>query len=82
MKYDKKTGEPIPENRQDEVKITLKKLNEIREKTNGLNDKQIEICALLGDISMSNALIVDLLSVMYNRMVKDDKHDECTTGTP
>ena len=75
MRYDEKTGNPVPENRKDEVTITLNRLNDIREKTNGFNDKQTEICALLGDISISNALIVDLLSVIYNRMVKNENGD-------
>lgn len=82
MKFDEKTGKPIPENRQDEIRITLERLNEIREKTNGFNDKQTEICTLLGDISVSNALIVDILGALYNYILKKDKGEETNDECP
>lgn len=76
MKYDEKTGKPIPENRSDEVNLTMERLNEIRKNTNGMNDKQVEICNLLADISVSLGLTVDMLGILLNRMIDKDKKPE------
>jgi len=73
MKYNEKTGKGIPENRSDEIKISIERMNEIRKATNGLNDKGVEISNLLCDISISLGLIVDILSVMYNEKKQSEK---------
>ena len=78
MKYDEKTGKAIPENRSDEVSITLQNINEIHKKTNGMNDKMNDVCQLLADISVSLGLLVDFVAMMYNKTVKteDDSASE------
>ena len=78
MKYDEKTGKAIPENRSDEVSITLQNINEIHKKTNGMNDKMNDVCQLLADISVSLGLLVDVVAMMYNKTVKteDDSASE------
>ena len=86
MKFDEKTGKPIPENRSDEVNLTMERLNEIRKNTNGMNDKQIEICNLLADISVSLGLAVDMLGVLLNKMINktgkgEKENDERATET-
>ena len=73
MKYNEKTGKGIPENRSDEIKISIERMNEIRKATNGLNDKGVEISNLLCDINISLGLIVDILSVMYNEKKQSEK---------
>lgn len=72
MKYDEKTGKAIPENRSDEVSITLQNINEIHKKTNGMNDKMNDVCQLLADISVSLGLLVDVVAMMYNKTVKSE----------
>ena len=72
MKYDEKTGKAIPENRSDEVSITLQNINEIHNKTNGMNDKMNDVCQLLADISVSLGLLVDVVAMMYNKTVKSE----------
>ena len=78
MKYDEKTGKAIPENRSDEVSITLQNINEIHKKTNGMNDKMNDVCQLLADVSVSLGLLVDVVAMMYNKTVKaeDDTSSE------
>ena len=84
MKYDEKTGEKIPENRSDEINISMERLVDIRKKTGGFNNKEIEICDMLCDINVSLGLVVDILSVMYNRLIGKDgteKNDERSAET-
>ena len=38
MKFDEKTGNKIPENRRDEVKLTIEEINKMRKETNGMHD--------------------------------------------
>ena len=71
MKYDEKTGKPIPESRSDEIKMAMERLNEIRKTTEGQNDKILEICNMLCDISISLGLVVDIIGMLYNRIVKE-----------
>ena len=68
MKYDPKTGEKKPENRSDEIRISMSKLKELTEKCGGVMDKQIEMSWMLQDVSASLALTVDLLSAIYNKI--------------
>lgn len=90
MKYDEKTGKPIPENRRDEIELSLNAINDIRKKTNGFNDKQTEISQMLADINMTNAMIFDVLAMIFNNMVKSkneedegvEKDDECSAESP
>lgn len=72
MKYDEKTGKAIPENRSDEVSITLQNINEIHKKTNGMNDKMNDVCQMVADISVSLGLVVDVLAMIYNKTVKSE----------
>ena len=78
MKYDEKTGKAIPENRSDEVSITLQNINEIHKKTNGMNNKMNDVCQLLADVSVSLGLLVDVVAMMYNKTAKaeDDTASE------
>ena len=77
MKYDEKTGKQIPESRSDEIKIAMERLNDVRKATEGENDKILEICNMLCDISISLGLVVDIIGMLYNRIVKEgSKNDE------
>ena len=69
MKYDKKTGQKIPENRRDEVAITMDEIKKMYQDTNGMVDQNIEHGMLLRDINISLALIVDILAGLYNKRV-------------
>ena len=80
MKYDEKTGKAIPENRSDEVSITLQNINEIHKKTNGMNDKMNDVCQLLADISVSLGLLVDVVAMMYNIYNKTVKTEDDTAS--
>ena len=88
MKYDEKTGKPISENRRDEIELSLNKINDIRKKTGGFNDKQTEISQMLADISMTNAMIFDVLAMIFNVLVKNKdeegvvKDDKCSAESP
>lgn len=76
MKFDEKTGKPIPESRGDEIKLTLEQLNSLRKQTNGQNDKLTEICTLLADINVSLGILVDIASVSYNKFVAQENPAE------
>ena len=69
MKYNEKTGEKTPESRTDEIKISLENLYELQKKCDGLMDREFENNILLKDISVSLALITDMLGVLVNKMV-------------
>ena len=69
MKYNEKTGEKTPENRTDEVKLSLEQLRTLREKCNGALDPHFESTILFQDISISLGLLVDINAAIYNRMV-------------
>ena len=70
MKYNEKTGAKEPENRRDEIQISLEQLEALRNKCVGNLDKQTENNILLKDISISLGLLVDIAASIYNRMVK------------
>lgn len=70
MKYDEKTGKQIPENRSDEIKLSIAALEGQRKKAGGLMDPQIEQCIMLNDISVSLALLVDMCGMMLNILCK------------
>ena len=70
MKYNEKTGEKKPENRTDEIRLSMEKLIELREKFNGTPNYEFEDNFLLKDISISLGLLVDIAASIYNRMVK------------
>ena len=70
MKYNEKTGEKEPENRRDEIQISLEQLEALRNKCVGNLDKQTVNNILLQDISISLGLLVDITASIYNRMVK------------
>lgn len=74
MKYDEKTGKKIPENRMDEVAITLKNLQDLDEKCHGLTSPAMVTNTLLNDISVSLALLVDITGSIFNRMIKAEKN--------
>ena len=69
MKYNEKTGEKTPESRTDEIKISLENLYELQKKCDGLMDREFENNILLKDISVSLALITDMLGVLVNKIV-------------
>ena len=69
MKYNEKTGEKIPENRMDEIKLSLEQLYELQKKCDGLMDREFENNVLLKDISVSLGLITDMLGVLLNKIV-------------
>ena len=68
MKYNEKTGEKVPENRTDEIKLSLEQLHSLQQKTDGMVSKDFENNILLKDISISLGLITDILATIYNRM--------------
>ena len=68
MKYDKKTGKKIAENRSDEIKIALETLQKLNEKHHGLVDKDIEQNSILMDISISLGLLVDICAAIYKKL--------------
>lgn len=70
MKFDEKTGNKIPENRRDEVQLTIEELNKMRKETNGMSSRTNEICLMLGDVSVSLAILIDILSAFFNMMAK------------
>ena len=69
MKYNEKTGEKTPENRTDEVKLSLEQLHSLQEKCNGTMDRTFANNILLQDISLSLGLLVDITASIYNRMI-------------
>lgn len=70
MKYNEKTGEKKPENRTDEIQISLEQLEALRKKCVGNLDKQMENNILLRDISISLGLLVDIAASIYNKMIE------------
>ena len=73
MKYNQKTGEKTPENRTDEIQISLEQLEALRKKCVGNLDKQMENNILLIDISVSLGLLVDIAASIYNKMIEANK---------
>lgn len=73
MKYNEKTGEKTPENRTDEVKLSLEQLNSLQEKCKGMVSKDFENNILLKDISISLGLLVDIAASIYNKMIEASK---------
>ena len=80
MKYDEKTGKPTPESRSDEINLSIQEINEIHKQTNGMSDKMHDVCKMLADIDVSLGFMVDILSVIYNKLIKseDDSAKEST----
>ena len=70
MKYDEKTGRKIPENRRDEVQLSMEEIKKLYQDTNGMADQHIEHGILLRDIDISLALIVDMFANIYNITLK------------
>lgn len=70
MKFDEKTGRKIPENRRDEVQLSMNEIKKLYTDTNGMADQRIEHGILLRDIDISLALIVDMLASIYNFTMK------------
>ena len=70
MKYNEKTGEKKPENRTDEVNLSLEQLHNLQEKCKGLVSKDFENNILLKDISISLGLLVDIAASIYNKMIE------------
>lgn len=73
MKTDKVTGKKTPENRVDEISLVLEEINKFVRDSNGTADKQIENNALLRELNVSMALIVDMLGLMTNNMIAKEK---------
>ena len=70
MKYNEKTGRKIPENRRDEVQLSMEEIKKLYKDTNGMADQHIEHGILLRDIDISLALIVDMFAHIYNITIK------------
>ena len=70
MKYNEKTGEKKPENRTDEVNLSIEQLHNLQAKCKWMVSKDFENNILLKDISISLGLLVDIAASIYNRMVK------------
>ena len=70
MKYNEKTGEKTPENRTDEVNLSIEQLHNLQEKCKGMVDKDFENNILLKDISISLGLLVDIAASIYNKMIE------------
>ena len=75
MKVDSKTNKKTPENRLDEIVLSFDEIQKLQEKCSGTLDKQIERNIMLRDINVSLAQIVDILAVMLNRMLAQDKSE-------
>lgn len=69
MKYNEKTGEKTPENRTDEVKLSLEQLYDLQKESKGLMDRDFETNVLLKDIDVSLGLLTDMIGVIVNHMV-------------
>ena len=69
MKFNEKTGEKIPESRKDEFELTMEQLLNLQKQTKGLVSTEFENNIILKDISLSLALIVDMLRELYNRLL-------------
>ena len=74
MKFDEKTGKKIPENRTDEITLTMRRLKEHDEICEGGLNPAIVTNTMLSDISVSLALLVDLVGTMLNRQIQVEKH--------
>ena len=70
MKYNEKTGEKKPENRTDEVNLSIEQLHNLQKKCNSMVSKDFENNILLKDISISLGLLVDIAASIYNKMVE------------
>ena len=73
MKYDEKTGKKIPENRTDEVKLTMDGLKDLDERCNGFASPSLVTNTLLSDINVSLGLLVDIAGSILNRLIKAEK---------
>lgn len=58
-----------PENRCDELQLSLSKLREVAENSKGTMNPAIETNWLLRDISISLGLLVDITGAMLNNIV-------------
>lgn len=74
MKYDEKTGKKIPENRTDEVKLTMDGLKDLDERCNGFASPSLVTNTLLSDINVSLGLLVDIAGSILNRLIKAEKN--------
>ena len=68
MKYNEKTGEKTPENRRDEIALSLEQLYNLQKESNGMIDRQFEGNVLLKDINVSLGLLVDICGAIYNKL--------------
>lgn len=73
MKYDEKTGKKIPENRTDEVKLTMEGLKDLDERCNGFASPSLVTNTLLSDINVSLGILVDIAGSILNTMLKISK---------
>ena len=69
MKYNEKTGEKKPENRTDEVNLSIEQLHNLQKKCNSMVSKDFENNIILKDISISLGLLVDIAASIYNKMI-------------
>lgn len=72
MLIEEKTGKKIPQNRMDEIKISLDKLKEMSMKCDGLLDAEFETNWLLRDISVSLSQLVDINIALLSRLNEKD----------
>lgn len=82
MKYDEKTGEKKPECRVDEIKLSLEKLSDLQKKNSGLVSLEIENNVILKDISVSLALITDILGSLFNKLISPPAQDPVAQDKP
>lgn len=75
MKFDQKTGKKQPESRIDEIQIGFDEIKKMFDDTKGMIDPQIEQGIMLRDINVSLALVVDLLSAIFNQLKSGGKAD-------
>ena len=73
MKFDEKTGKKIPENRTDEITLTMERLKEHDERCEGTLNPTIVTNTMLSDISVSLGLLVDMVGTMLNMKIKAEK---------
>lgn len=74
MKYDEATGKQIPQNRTDEIKLSMLQLEDMIKESKYKLDSTVETAWILHDINVSLALLVDMVAMMINeRKKKDDE---------
>ena len=62
-----------PECRMDEFLLSMEKLGEVAKQSGGAMDRVVETNWLLRELNVSAALLVDIMGVMYNRLVGAEK---------